>query len=192
MGCYLKLPLLALGLTLGMAASGTGAPDAQKGSGKKERSDKKTREKSEESRKPKMDSEGRPKMSLPIPQGHDSKGLKIPYFDGNGKLQMSFMIGVADRLDEDHIQMKMLRVETFNEKGESEMVIDLPSSVLDLNTRIISTSERATVKRADFEITGKTMEFNTETKQGKMGGNVRMLIYNLTNEAPESEEKTGE
>src|SRR5712671_1223964 len=29
-------------------------------------------------------------ISLPLVAGHDSKGLKIPYYDGEGKLQMVF------------------------------------------------------------------------------------------------------
>src|SRR5436190_17989362 len=49
------------------------------------------------------DDEG--KMSVPIPKGHDSKGLRIPYFGKDGKLQMTFTIGVASRLDEDHVKM---------------------------------------------------------------------------------------
>jgi hypothetical protein len=28
------------------------------------------------------------------------------------------------------------------------------------------------------------MEFNTQTRQGKLGGNVRMVIYNLDDENP--------
>ena len=34
------------------------------------------------------------------------------------------------------------------------------------------------IKRADFEIAGDTMQFNTLTHQGTMTGNVRMTIFN--------------
>lgn len=123
------------------------------------------------------------KMSLPIPKGHDSKGLKIPYFDeANEKLQMTFVIGLANRVDDDHVRMQQLQIETFDDSGNREMMIDVPNSMLDLNTRILTTKESVTIKRSDFEITGRTMEFNTQTKQGKLGGNVRMIIYNLDEE----------
>ncbi len=122
------------------------------------------------------------KMSFPLPEGHDAKVLVIPYRDGEAKKTMNFTIGNAHRTDADHVQMSDLQVETFDEAEKSEMTIDLPSSVLDLNTRVISTQMHVTIKRDDFEITGETMEFNTETKQGSLGGNVRMLIYNLKNE----------
>ena len=124
------------------------------------------------------------RMSLPLPEGHDSKGLKIPYFDTQGRLQMNFNIGLATRLDPDHVRMGDLQIETFDDEGESEMTIDLPTSILNLSTRVITTKTHVRIRRTDFEIEGETMEFNTETRQGKLGGNVRMLIYNLSNEAP--------
>jgi lipopolysaccharide export system protein LptC len=78
--------------------------------------------------------------------------------------------------------MSTLTIETFDGAGAREMNIDLPASVLDLNTRIITTKEGVVIKHADFWLTGQTMEFNTETKQGRLGGKVHMTIYDLQNE----------
>jgi hypothetical protein len=118
---------------------------------------------------------------IPVSKEHPAKGLKIPYFDNDGKLQMIFVIGVATRMDADHIDMSNMQVETFDEAGKHEMGIDLPTSVLDLNTSVISTQKHVTIRREDFILTGETMEFNTKTKQGNLGGSVKMLIYNLDN-----------
>lgn len=126
-----------------------------------------------------------PKISLPLPEGQDSKGIIIPYTDGTGKKTMLFNIGVGRRIDENHVKMSDLMIETFNESGESEMTISLPSSILDLNSRVITGDESVTIKRSDFEITGKAMEFNTETKQGRIKGNVKMIIYDLSEETGE-------
>jgi hypothetical protein len=135
------------------------------------------------------DKENERMHDIPVSAEHPAKGLKIPYFDNEGKLQMIFVIGVATRLDADHIDMANMQVETFDEQGQHEMDIDLPKSVLDLNTSVISTQKHVTIKREDFILTGETMEFNTKTKQGSLGGSVRMLIYNLDNpaEKPASE-----
>jgi len=121
---------------------------------------------------------------IPVAAEHPAKGLKIPYFDNDGKIQMMFVIGVATRLDADHIDMADMQVETFDEQGQHEMYIDLPTSILDLNTSVISTHKRVTIRREDFILTGESMEFNTKTKQGSLGGSVRMLIYNLDNQTP--------
>ena len=121
-----------------------------------------------------------PELNLPIPIGHKAKGVKLPYFDQKGKLQMDFSIDSAYRIDENHLQMKLVKMQTYDENGKVEMMIDLPSSILDLTTRIVTSDEPVTIRRADFEITGDTMQFDTQTKSGKMVGNVRMMIYNLS------------
>jgi hypothetical protein len=124
-----------------------------------------------------------PKLSVPLPVGQDSIDVTIPYKDtGTGKKTMNFKIGIGTRIDEDHLKMKNLQIETFDETGALEMTIALPGSVLDLNTRIISGNDTVTVKRSDFELTGKAMTFNTETRQGWVKGDVKMIIYDLSEE----------
>ncbi|HYR57315.1 MAG TPA: LPS export ABC transporter periplasmic protein LptC, partial [Chthoniobacteraceae bacterium] len=137
------------------------------------------------------------RISVPVPPGHDAKGLVIPYRDGAGKLQMRFTMEFGKRVDPDHMDMTQLLIETFDDQGKSEMSIDLPQSILNLATRIISTENGVTIKRSDFELEGQTMQFDTMTRQGHLGGKVHMLIYNLDDEtnpnpASETAEKTGE
>jgi lipopolysaccharide export system protein LptC len=55
---------------------------------------------------------------------------------------------------------------------------------------VISAQTHVTINRADFELTGEAIEFNTQTKQGKLAGGVRMLIYDLE-EMSASEAKSG-
>jgi hypothetical protein len=120
---------------------------------------------------------------VPVEKGHDSYGMSIPYFDTSGKRQMNFKIGVASRLDEDHIRMKDLNIETFNEQsGEHEMDIYMPTAVFNTATSWVTSKQHVTIKRDDFEISGEALAFNTETKQGGLGGNVTMIIYNLEEE----------
>jgi hypothetical protein len=158
--------------------------------GKKDDEKARPSEKKEAAKKPdegkRSDEKGREtgKIDVPVSKDHDAKGLKIPYFDGDGKQQMVFTIGVASRVDESHILMTDTQVETFDENGGHEMTIDLPTSVLDVNTSEISTKKHVEIKRDDFELTGETMKFNMKTKQGTLGGGVRMLIYNLDDETP--------
>jgi lipopolysaccharide export system protein LptC len=54
----------------------------------------------------------------------------------------------------------------------------MSEAVLNLNTRVIETKRRSTIKRTDFEIAGDSMRFNTATHQGTMTGNVHMTIFN--------------
>jgi hypothetical protein len=156
-----------------------GADDKPKKSDSKESGDKKAKKEKKKSEEDKA-------IDVPMPEGKDAKGLKIPYRDENGKLQMRFTIGVARRIDESHVEMSQLQVETFDEAGEPEMTIDLPTSVLDLKTSVLTTNQAVKIQRDDFEITGNTMIFNTKTKQGGLGGKVRMLIYDLADQTAET------
>ncbi len=56
------------------------------------------------------------------------------------------------------------------------MTIEVPSSVLNLETRVITSHERTTVRRTDFEIAGDTLSFDTVARQGTFVGNVKMVI----------------
>lgn len=127
---------------------------------------------------------GPARISLPLEQGHPSRGLKIPYYDGAGALQMMFNIGQADRLDGDRVDMREMTVDTYNEEGEEEMTIDLPKSVFNLATHVITSATKTTIKREDFVIVGDSVEFDTLSKQGKLVGNVHMTIYNIKSVAP--------
>ena len=128
---------------------------------------------------------GTEKLDLPVPKGQPQKGLKIPLYGLDGKLMMNFQIGVATWIDEENIKMGELHVETFKADGEKELDLDLPDSILNTKTKDITSKARVNIKRDDFEISGNTMVFNTETKRGTLGGGVRMLIYNLDSKSGE-------
>jgi len=190
-----SFPKLLAGFLVGVIAVGLLAAGAlaQKKDGEKPKAkDKKEAPKNagDQADKDKGAKDDKPKetgkMDIPVSKDHDAKGLKIPYFDGDGKKQMIFTIGVASRIDEEHIGMTETEIETFDEKGEHEMTIELPKSELNVTTSVISTKRHVEIKRADFELTGETMEFNMKTKLGTLGGGVKMLIYNLDAEVSDT------
>ncbi len=121
-------------------------------------------------------------MPFPLPIGHGGKGLRIPYLDGNAKKSMQFVIGTAERADEEIVKMSDLRIEMLAQNDEPEMTINLPNSSMNLMTRVITAEKEVKIKRDDFELSGDRMVFNTVSKQGTLEGNVRMLIYNLADE----------
>lgn len=161
-------------------------PNRKKKDKEKEKDKGKDKDKKKGEGKDGVKDSGSGRMSLPLVEGNDSKGLKIPYYDVEGDLQMIFTIGIATRLDADRVKMQETKVETFNEEGEVDMTVQLPTSVLDLNTRIISSETATTIQREDFVITGDTVQFNTVTKQGTLIGNVRMVVNNLNEAVPTS------
>jgi len=119
-----------------------------------------------------------PKFNVPIPLHHDAQGVKLPYFDARGKLQMYFNIAKAVRVDPDHLEMKNAYMQTYDEKEVPDATVFMRRSLLDLNTRVVTSDIPVTVRRSDFEIVGQKMVFNTQNRIGRMTGHVRMVIYN--------------
>jgi len=113
--------------------------------------------------------------NIPLPVGHEAKGLVLPDFDLEGHLRGRFEAVSAKRLDEYHIGFHALKITTYTE-NQPDLTIELSESVLNLNTRILSSNERSLIKRADFNIAGDSVEFDTSTRTGRLLGNVKMVI----------------
>jgi hypothetical protein len=114
--------------------------------------------------------------NIPLPIGHEAKGLVLPDFDGDGHLRGKFEAGTARRIDQEHVGFEHLKITTYTPEDQPDLKIDMSTSVLDLKTRILSSKERTTIQRADFNIAGDSVEFDTNNKTGRLIGNVKMVI----------------
>ena len=116
--------------------------------------------------------------NIPLPIGHEAKGLVLPDFDLQGHLRGRFEAESAKRLDEVHIGFHTLKITTYTPENKSDLTIELSESILNMNTRILTSNERTFIKRADFNIAGDSVEFDTNTRIGRMVGHVKMVITN--------------
>ena len=114
--------------------------------------------------------------NIPLPIGHEAKGLVLPDFDGEGHLRGRFEAGTAHRIDQEHMGFERLKITTYTPENQPDLQIDMHTSVLDLKTRVLSSQERTTIHRADFNIAGDSMYFDTNTRTGRLIGNVKMVI----------------
>jgi len=114
--------------------------------------------------------------NIPLPIGHEAKGLVLPDFDADGHLRGKFEAGTAHRIDEEHVGFAQLKITTYTPEDQQDLRIDMSTSVLDLKTRILSSKARTTIHRADFNIAGDSVEFDTNSKTGRLIGNVKMVI----------------
>ena len=114
--------------------------------------------------------------NIPLPIGHEAKGLVLPDFDGDGHLRGKFEAGTAHRMDEEHVGFQQLKITTYTPEDQQDLRIDMSTSVLDLKTRILSSKERTTIQRADFNIAGDSVQFDTNSRTGRLVGNVKMVI----------------
>jgi hypothetical protein len=122
---------------------------------------------------------------VPLPIGHEAKGLTLPDIDENGHLRGRFVAGTAKRVDENHMQFHDLNITTYTEDNKIDLQIAMADSLLDLNTRVLTSPQRTTIKRADFEIVGDTVRFDTAKRHGTMTGNVKMVITDQSKLRPQ-------
>ena len=114
--------------------------------------------------------------NIPLPIGHEAKGLVLPDFDANGHLRGRIEAGTAHRIDEEHIGFQNLKITTYTPGNQTDLRIDMNTSVLDLKTRVLSSQERTTIQRADFNIVGDSVQFDTNSRTARLIGNVKMVI----------------
>ena len=116
--------------------------------------------------------------NIPLTVGHEAKGLVLPNYDVHGHLLGRFEAATAARLDENHVHFTDLTMLSYDEHQKPDFNVAMTDAVLNLETRVIESNKRTKIKRADFEIAGDTIQFNTVTRLGTLTGNVHMTIYN--------------
>src|SRR6266540_6777233 len=78
--------------------------------------------------------------NIPLPIGHEAKGLVLPDFDLEGHLRGRFEAESAKRLDEVHIGFHSLKIITYTPENKPDLTVELSEAVLNLKTRILSSN----------------------------------------------------
>ena len=140
----------------------------------------------EETPKPTVEARSKPKArpkpeegvtNIPIATGHDAKGLVLPEYDLQGHLRGKLEAGITRRLDDERVEFRGVKFTTFTPATETpDLEIIMSTSVFNLKTQVLNSSEPTTVKRSDFVITGDKMQFEMLTRKGTLAGNVKMVV----------------
>lgn len=118
------------------------------------------------------------KINIAIPLHQPVKGIHLPFYDLGGKLKMQFDAETANRTSDNVVEMTALKIETFNEKGERDMLVHFPEANYDLASNVIKSDKSVEVRRNDFVLSGVGMEFDTKKRSGRVFSQIRMEIFN--------------
>lgn len=125
-----------------------------------------------------------------LPVGEKNLDVKIPSFK-DGLPSSTLRAGSMTRVDDENMQMERMDIRLYGETHDKDVRIQLPTAVYHMPSQILSSITRSRVSRDDFDLQGDSMIFDTRTQQGKMVGNVRMVIYDADAFAPQpKKEKT--
>ncbi|HWY92126.1 MAG TPA: LPS export ABC transporter periplasmic protein LptC [Chthoniobacterales bacterium] len=118
------------------------------------------------------------KIEVPVPIGHEVKGLRLPVRNEEGKLEMQFDMESAKRLNDQDIEIHATTIQTYNQQtAKPDAKIELKIAVINLDTDVIKTDDPVRVSREDFVLTADGGEFNSKLRQGRVLGNVHLIIY---------------
>lgn len=118
-------------------------------------------------------------IPFPLPIGDTATIVKVPNVGSAGQILSQMLAMKAKRIDADHVEMQETKIDLNQADGKSDYHIDIPASIFDLKTRIISSEHPVVIRTQDFELTGEKMRFDTVERSGELMGNVHMIIHNL-------------
>jgi hypothetical protein len=119
-------------------------------------------------------------IDIPVPEGVPVKGIKVPSYSPEGKLLMMLDAEQARKLDADRIEFENLKIDAYTD-DEKKIYVELPRSIFNLTTRILTSESRVLIRREDFELVGDAGEFYTKNRFAKILGNVKMTIFSTEN-----------
>ena len=112
-----------------------------------------------------------------VPLGAESKGVVIPSFDPAGRRTSLITADVIRRIDDDRLYAEGLVVQMFNSDPQRNLRLDLHTAFYHMSNGVLRSMERSRVARPDFQIDGDTLIFDTVKNQGRMTGNIQMVIF---------------
>lgn len=114
-----------------------------------------------------------------IPEGLRNLKVNYPGFQ-NGQPSSLVTAAAMTRVNPQEMFAEKLRIDLYGKEPKDTMRVDLKTGTYHMDTKMLVSKERSRVSRSDFRIDGDSMEFDMTANQGKMTGNVRMVIYDTS------------
>ncbi len=111
-----------------------------------------------------------------IPAQRPNRGIWIPSFS-DGLLSSVVEADVVTRIDDQRLFAENMTIHLHGAEEKDQVKVDMPTATYHMTSQMIRSNERSKVSRADFDLEGDSLIFDTTTSQGRMTGNVRMTIH---------------
>jgi hypothetical protein len=116
-----------------------------------------------------------------LPVGEQHKELEIPSFK-NGAPSSMVQAKSMTRTDDENMFLERMNIWMYGPPGQAErdMRVQLRTATFHMPSSIVASDERSRISRSDFDLQGDSLIFDTATGQGKMVGNVRMVLHDAS------------
>jgi hypothetical protein len=114
-----------------------------------------------------------------VPLGFVNRHVRIPSFS-NGKASSIMTADTLTRIDDDRLQAGKTVVEILAERAQENIRVDLATAIFNMTDQILRSGDRSRVSRADFQMEGDAMVFDSRTSVGCMKGRVRTIIFDTS------------
>lgn len=116
-----------------------------------------------------------------LPVGEQHKELEIPSFK-NGAPASMVQAKSMTRTDDENMFLERMDIWMYGPPGQAErdMRVQLRTATYHMPSSIVASDERSRISRSDFDLQGDTLIFDTVTGQGKMVGNVTMILHDAS------------
>lgn len=111
-----------------------------------------------------------------VPTGFVNRGVRIPSFS-EGKKSSVLTAETLIRLDDDRLEAGKTQVEILAERPEENIRVELLTAIFNMTDQILRSGDRSRVSRADFQMDGDSMVFDSRSSVGLMKGNVHTIIF---------------
>ncbi|CAN5232475.1 hypothetical protein BH23VER1_BH23VER1_18220 [soil metagenome] len=112
-----------------------------------------------------------------VPLGKTHEEIIYPTFAG-GKLNSVMTAKTATRNNDEFLDLTDMTIELY-ENGVSSFNIILQTAAYFLETKTLASDQHTVIKGKAFTISGDSMVFDTESGQGQLEGNIKMVIDDI-------------
>ena len=117
------------------------------------------------------------KASKFMPLNKPNLRVKIPQFK-NGKLDCLIKADEMIRIDKENVRIQNMNIDFF-QSGNKEMQVTFKKAKYNfIDNKINSNDETLVIRPNYFTLTGESLEFDVDKKQGRMVGKVKMVLSN--------------
>lgn len=117
-------------------------------------------------------------VEIPVVEGEDTLGIRIPHRDPSGRLILQLSAEKARKIADNEIEMEDVVIEFYDKDGQ-KFLLQMPQCSFDVQSKTLSGNQTAVISRSDFKIIGQSIYFDLDAQSGQMGGPVTMTLYNI-------------